>query len=164
MSEPALIDGLKFAHEARRLAGELDLAAMPRLQDNLFDAAGRVHYELVGGRDRHAHPIIDVKVRGTIPLVCQRCLERLDYALDRSSRLVLVGDENELPDVAEEDPESESIPTAEVTNVADLVEQEVLLGLPLAPMHAQPCTPAAQAPEEKADSPFAVLRALQRKD
>src|SRR5690554_87005 len=99
MSEPALIDGLKFAHEAQRLVGELDLAAMPRLQDNLFEPAGCVRYELVGGIDRHDHPIIDVTVRGTIPLVCQRCLERLDHELNQRSRLVLVSEAAELPDV-----------------------------------------------------------------
>ena len=162
MSEQAEIDGLKFAREARRLAGELDVAAMPRLQDSLFEPVGRVLYALAGMTDRHDHPIIEVTVHGTIPLVCQRCLERLDYELNRHSRLELVANAAQLPDVAAEGPESEAIATADVANVADLVEQEVILGLPLAPVHAKPCGPAPSPGEAKADSPFAVLRSLQQ--
>src|SRR5690606_26105401 len=153
MSQQADIDGLKFAREARRLAGELDVAAMPRLQDSVFESTGYVLYALVGAIDRHGHPTIEVSVHGTIPLVCQRCLERLDYKLDRHSRLVLFASADALPDVAEEDPDSEAIEAADVANVADLVEQEVVLGLPLSPVHAQPCGPAL-TPQPRGDSPF----------
>lgn len=162
MSEQALIDGLKFAHEAQHLAGELDVAAMPRLQDSIFEPAGRVRYALVGTTDRHDHPIIEVTVQGTIPLVCQRCLERLDFELLRTSRLMLVSAGNELPDVAEEEPDIESIPAAEVANVADLVEQEVLLGLPLAPVHDRACVDVPAPVQGERESPFAVLRSLKR--
>jgi uncharacterized protein len=163
MSEQALIDGLKFACEGRRLVGELALAAMPRLQDNIFEPSGHVHYALTGVTDRQGHPAIEVSVRGTIPLECQRCLERLDYELDRRSRLVLVAQGAQLPDVAEEDPDTEAIPAAEVANVADLIEQEVLLGLPLVPLHDQSCIAAPKPDEKKVESPFAVLRTLQQK-
>ena len=163
MSEQALIDGLKFASEARRLIGELALADMPRLQDNIFEPSGRVHYALTGVTDRRGRPVVEVSVRGTIPLECQRCLERLDYELDRRSRLVLVAPGGQLPDVAEEDPNTEAIPAAEVANVADLIEQEVLLGLPLVPLHDQSCIAAPKPDEKKVESPFAVLRTLQQK-
>jgi uncharacterized protein len=163
MPEQALIDGLKFASEARRLAGELALAAMPRLQDSIFEPAGRVQYALIGTSDRHGKPVIEVRVRGTVPLQCQRCLERLDYVLDRTSRLALVAPGTPLPDVAEEAPDTEAIAAPEVANVADLIEQEVLLGLPLAPVHDRPCAPAQAPAAENAESPFAVLRALKQK-
>jgi uncharacterized protein len=162
MSEQALIDGLKFAEEARHLDGDLAVAAMPRLLDSVYEPAGSVHYELTGMKDRHGHPLIAVSVRGSVPLVCQRCLGRLDFELDRRSRLVLVAGEQELPDVAHEAPDTESIPAAEVANVADLVEQEVLLGLPLAPVHAMACAAAPEPQQAQIESPFAVLRTLKR--
>ena len=162
MFEQAQIDGLKFAREARRLDGELDVASLPRLHDDLYEPAGRVGYSLVGMVDRHDNPIIVVTVQGTIPLVCQRCLERFDFALVRQSRLLLVGPGGELPDVGEEDPDTEAIAAAAVADVVDLVEQEVLLGLPLAPMHAGTCGPALPQPGPEVESPFAVLRSLKR--
>lgn len=162
MSEQARIDGLRFAQEALRLADELAVAAMPRLQDSVYEPSGSVRYELAGMIDRHGQPLIEVHVHGSIPLVCQRCLGRLDYDLDRRSRLVLVADARALPDVAQEDPDTESMPAAEFGNVADLVEQEVLLGLPLAPVHATPCIDSTEGQQAPAESPFAVLRTLKR--
>ena len=44
----------------------------------------------------------------------------------------------------------------------DLIEQEVILGLPFAPMHESPCG-LAPVPQPRADSPFAVLRSLQHR-
>jgi uncharacterized protein len=162
MSEQALIDGLKFAENGQQLAGEVAVGAMPRLQDSVFEPTGRVLYRLTGMTDRRRRPIIEVMVHGTIPLVCQRCLGRLDYALERRSRLVLVANADELPDVAQEAPDTETMPAPEVGNVADLVEQEVLLGLPLAPVHAEPCAAPLGDSTAKVESPFAVLSTLKR--
>ncbi|MCC7080244.1 MAG: DUF177 domain-containing protein [Burkholderiales bacterium] len=163
MAEQALIDALRFAREGQRLVGELDLAAMPRLHDSVVEATGRVHYVLSGLTDRSGDPVIEVNVRGTIPLLCQRCLERMDYALDRTTRLALVAEVARLPDVAEEAPDTEAIAAEDVSNVADLIEQEVLLGLPLAPMHAQTCIAARIADDARIESPFAALRTLKQK-
>ena len=162
MSEQALIDGLKFAVEGRHLAGELAVGAMPRLQDSVFEPTGRVLYALTGMTDRRRRPIIEVTVQGTVPLVCQRCLGRLDFALQRRSRLALVASADELPDVAQEDPDTETMPVAEVGNVVDLVEQEVLLGLPLAPVHDEMCVAPLDDTGARIASPFAVLNALKR--
>jgi uncharacterized protein len=87
----------------------------------------------------------------------------MDFALDRRSRLILVASEQELPDVAQEDPNSETLPAAEVANIADTIEQEVLLGLPIAPVHPDStCAPAATGIDSKVASPFAVLQSLKR--
>jgi uncharacterized protein len=136
---------------------------MPRLQDSILEPAGQVAYALIGTSDRHGQPVIEVRVRGTVPLQCQRCLERLDYGLDRTSRLALIAPGAQLPDVAQEDPDTEAIAAAEVANVADLIEQEVLLGLPLAPMHDEACAPAQAPAADKVESPFAVLQTLKQK-
>ena len=50
----------------------------------------------------------------------------------------------QVPDVGEEDPDTEAIPAEWVSDVSDLIEQEVLLGLPIAPTHAEGAC-AAQA-------------------
>src|SRR6187402_277795 len=98
MSERATIDALQFAGEGGRLAGETELAHMPRVQDMLAEQSGRVRYEIAGRVDEQGRRVLDVAVQGTIPLNCQRCLERLDFELKRASRLILVSDAAELPD------------------------------------------------------------------
>lgn len=159
MSEQALIDGLKFARERQRLQGEVALAQLPRVVDELLDPAGSVCYALTGFVDGRGRPGIEVDTRGRLAMICQRCLSRLDFELDRHTRFMLVAESGELPDLALEDAEIETVPLEAVANVADLIEQEVLLGLPISPAHAQCSAPAELRPVERA-SPFAVLGRL----
>ena len=161
MSEQAVIDGLRFAREGQRLQGNLPLSRLPRVAAELLDPGGSVSYELTGIVDSRGKPGIEVQTRAQLALVCQRCLNRLDFDLDRHTRFMLVADEAALPELGEEDTETEAVPIEAVANVVDLVEQEVLLGLPIAPSHpdgacAPPDRPGSAAP----DSPFAVLRQL----
>ena len=161
MSGQALIDGLKFAREQQCLHGELEIAALPRLEDELFERSGKVSFTLAGSIDRHGKPVLAVEVRGTLVLRCQRCLGRFDYELARKSRLVLAAPGQRLPEVGEEDPETEAVPAESVGDIADLIEQEVLLGLPIAPAHAEgSCSTDAAVTTDRPASPFAALAKL----
>jgi len=163
MSDQAPIDGLNFAREGGRLQGELDVALMPRLEDLLEAQSGRVQYVIVGLINAQGRPVLDVRTEATLPVVCQRCLGRMDYALRRKSRFVLVEGDQDLPDVSEEDPNIETIPADALTDIPDIIEQEVVLGLPMAPMHPEGgCESAVKAPRDDKPSPFAVLERLKR--
>jgi len=161
MLEQAAIDGLKFAREGQRLQGNLPLASLPGVAAELIDPAGSVSYALTGFVDDRGRPGIEVRTRAQLALVCQRCLSRMDFEHDRHTQLMLVADSAALPELGEEEFETEAVPVETVANVADLVEQEVLLGLPIAPSHADgTCTPPDAPRSAKPDSPFAVLRQL----
>ena len=161
MSGQAVIDGLKFAREGQRLQGTLPLSGLPGVAAELLDPAGRVSFELTGFVDSRGKPGIEVQTRARIALVCQRCLNRLDFDLDRHTRFMLVAAEAALPQLGEEDTETEAVPIDTVANVADLVEQEILLGLPIAPSHPEgQCAPPDGPRSIEPDSPFAVLRQL----
>lgn len=161
MSEQAFIDSLRFAQEGEHLRGCIALDTLARLADVLFERKGNADFALTGGVDRRSRPFIEIEVRAELALTCQRCLERLDHRLERRSRLLLVPDGERLPEVGDEEPEVEAMPASAVANVPDLVEQEILLGLPLAPVHAEgQCAPDADAHDERPSSPFAVLAGL----
>ena len=163
MFEQALIDGLKFAREGRCLQGLLPLSRLPRVAEELFDASGSVSYELTGFVDGNGRPGIEAQTRTQLPMVCQRCLDRFDFDLERRTRFLLVSNEAQLPDLEDEAMETETVSIEAVTNVADLVEQEVLLGMPIAPAHpAGQCRAPEQPQAAKPDSPFAVLGQLKR--
>jgi uncharacterized protein len=163
MSEQAPIDGLNFAREGGRLQGELAVASMPRLEDVVVEQSGTVRYAIAGSVNAHGRPVLDVRTEATLPLVCQRCLARVDYKLQRTSRFLLVESEKNLPDVAEEDPNIETIPADALTDVPDVIEQEVLLGLPIAPMHPRgACEGFLELPRDDKPSPFAVLERLKK--
>ena len=130
-----MIDGLKFAREGQRLRGSVPVVRLTRIAEELFERAGNVSYVLAGRFDRNGKPAIEIEVRGLLALVCQRCLGRLDFEFERHSRLLLAVAGEALPSVDAEKVDTETVPVESVANVLDLVEQEVLLGLPLAPAH-----------------------------
>ncbi len=157
------MDGLNFAREGGRLQGELAVARMPRLEDLLEEHSGIVHYVIVGAVNAQGRPVLDVRTEATLPLLCQRCLGRMDYELRRKSRFVLVEGHQDLPDVSEEDPNIETIAADALADIPDIIEQEVVLGLPIAPMHPQgACESAVKMPRDDKPSPFAVLERLKR--
>ena len=164
MSAAAVIDSLEFARAGDELRGTLSVANLKRLDDVLFDTQGRLDYELYGRRDARNRPQLEVRVSGPLHLQCQRCLGLLDYAVDIEATLLVVprgaplGDEiddPEGPDVIEGDPELE---------VAALIEDEVLLSLPLAPRHPEGFC-ASRLPQiqpAEGSKVFAELAALKR--
>jgi len=161
MSELATIDALRFAQEHQRLVGSLPLAGMQRLSDVLLDTAGRADFKLTGGVDRNSKPTIEVEVEARLPMRCERCLDRLDFELKRSTRFLVVPDAEALPEFEDEETEIEAMPASALAGVADVIEQEILLGLPLAPMHADgACVAVSGAESEPKPSPFAALAAL----
>ena len=164
MSAAAVIDSVEFARAQQQLHGSLAVAGLKRLEDILFDTQGVVNYALRGAVDERNRPQIELRISGPLHLQCQRCLERLDYELDVTNTLLVVPhgvpvdadvDDPEAPDVVETGPE---------LDVAALIEDEVLLSLPLAPRHPEGACESRLAKQNAAErsSAFAQLAALKR--
>jgi uncharacterized protein len=163
MSAAAVIDSLEFARAGEELRGSVPVTSLERLDDVLFDSRGRLDYELRGSRDGRNRPQLELKISGPLHLQCQRCLGLLDYAVDIAATLRLVPRGAQLDDEAD-DPEGPDLIEADAElEVADLIEEEVLLSLPLAPRHAEGVC-ASRVPQaqrtEAAPKAFASLAAL----
>ncbi len=152
------IDSLDFAHQGKELRGEIPVAGMARLQDVLAKPDGRVSYVLRGFRDEHGNPTLELALDGSCQLRCQRCLQAMDYPIKQVSRLMLADEQSESELSADD---FDSIPPDAHLDVAALVEEEILLGLPFAPRHEPGvCQADAASLERGAENPFAVLRSL----
>jgi uncharacterized protein len=162
MLEEERIDSLQFARDRRRMQGRLAVAALPALEEYLFDDAGDLDFALTGFIDGNDKLGLDIEVQGNIGLVCQRCLGRLGFDLVRRSRLLLAGAGEVLPPIESDAADIETLPADAVTSVPDLVEQEVLLALPIAPHHPW-CAAPVTTEVKRVESPFAVLVQLKRK-
>ena len=162
-SKQTVIDSLEFARAELALRGSLPLAGLTRLKDSLADAHGTVEFEVKGGHDARHRPILTVAIHGMLHLKCQRCLEALDHPLQALNTLLLVAAgaaaAGEL-----DDEDIEWIEASRELDVATLVEDEILLGLPYAPRHEDgACGPLGTAVAEgAAASAFAKLAALKR--
>ena len=162
MSARAVIDSLEFARASQYLRGEAPVGELARLTDSLYDAGGELKYELTGGLDARQRPRLQLAVAGSINLRCQRCLGSLAYPVAvRANLLVLAAQSG--GETAEVD-DLDGIPAAAHTDVWSLVEDEILLAIPLSPRHVEEqCSPVAKAAGEHAASPFAVLAKLSQK-
>ncbi|KRE93782.1 DNA-binding protein [Frateuria sp. Soil773] len=154
----------------RSFAGALPVSAMPRLCEALAGTEGAVEYVLDFGRDEFGTAYLDVRVKAPLTMLCQRSLEPFVLPVAIESRLGLIRAEREeaaLP------PGSEPLLVGEdgKLNPAEVIEDELLLALPLVPVDPDSALPdevVGPGPEEssdgegRSDNPFAVLRELKK--
>ena len=157
-----IIDSFAFAREGRALEGTLAVSSLERLHDQLADAAGELAFRVQGRRGRRGEPLLEVEVSGTLALSCQRCLEGVRFDVDIDSLLELVPEGAELSQDELEDDTRDFLPVAGDLDVAQLVEDEVLLALPVAPRHERCGLPGTAEAGERI-APFAALAGLKGK-
>jgi uncharacterized protein len=161
MPHQPTIDGFEFASAGATQQGTWPLADLARLRDMLASDAGEVAYEIRGVQDERGRPSLRLKVRGTLMLRCQRCLETMAFPVDTDETLVLAATLAEI----HAEPASASAPDRVVAGkemaLRELIEDELILALPYAPRH-EDCEPAAAGDRSEKVSPFAGLRGLMR--
>lgn len=135
MSAPVSIDVSDFAQRAAVMEGEIPVVALARLGEFLAKSDGSVGYRLEGVVRRDGKPSLQLHAEASLWMVCQRCLGPVEVEVDAERELVFVP-EATLGDVAEEEPDSDYLPLVGRMNPTELVEDELLLTLPLAPKHS----------------------------
>lgn len=164
MSGPVAVDRLEdpfaFARSGGLRSGEVPIAALQRIHDRLATNAGLVSYVVRGGQDLRLRPLLELDVSGTPRLRCDRCLAPLDYPLKLQSRVLLATPGMAQPE--DDDPESpEWMEAGAELDLLELVEEEILLGLPLSVRHAPgDCSSDDVSRIGRRDSPFSGLAAL----
>ncbi len=167
---PVNIEPLRLAKAGRSMHGRLALTQMQRLKQSLQSAQGDADVELHFGVDENGVHYVRGLVRADLELVCQRCLQPISLHVDAELVLGIVASEREagrLPG------EYEPLLVGEdgLIRLSDLVEDELLLALPIVAMHPEgECAPAARpvaepeaGEENEAQSPFAVLEKLKNR-
>jgi DUF177 domain-containing protein len=164
------IDPRRFAREHASASGSVAADTLARVADVLCDAAGPnqqsnlIQYRVTGFVTPKDQAALRVELSGEIGLRCQRCLERMTFPLAVQREIVLVAGTDEFEPSADEPESVDIIPAVSRMDLRELVEEEILLALPLAPRHpAGECevSAAGQGPGAQADaSAFAALARL----
>ncbi|HYD62449.1 MAG TPA: YceD family protein [Noviherbaspirillum sp.] len=161
-----VIDAFEFCRLKERREGEVPIADLLRLAEESVDKAGVVRWSLQGGSDIRGHPQLDLAVSGKLSLMCQRCLSPFEFEFESGSTLILAQDEASADeiDVLLADESVEVIVGSRSFDVAQLIEDEALLTIPLSPKHEVCPAPVEQkaAEEGEKESPFAVLKKLKQ--
>ena len=142
---------------------------MPRLCGMLASDGGEVEFELEFGRDELGTAYLDVRAKAPLTVICQRSLEPFVLEVTVDNRLGLIRSEREESGLS---PGCEPLLVEEDGKLlpADVIEDELLLALPLVPINPDSRLPdevTSPGPEEdsgqgRTDNPFAVLRELKK--
>ena len=160
MSQRCVIaDAFRFAAEGRSVQGTVETASLERLADLIERSEGSLAFRVAGEQSDDGHWQLRVLVKGSVVLKCQRCLSELDWPLEVDSTLWLVKSSTEIPEEELEDDSRDAIEVRPDMDVHALVEDEILLALPVVPRHDQCETPLPLSGGKK-ESPFAALSGL----
>lgn len=125
------IDGLRFCRNRGSLAGAVEPARLSRLAG----AGCRVRelrYQIEGGESDRGEPTLSLSIEGVFDLTCQRCLEDMQWMLSANVELGLARSIEEI-EGAEDD--LDRIVAGKSMSVEGLVEDEVILAVPMIPRH-----------------------------
>lgn len=138
-SLPAIIDPILLAERGTHLAGTLPLRGMARLRELCLDDEGEVAVELRFGRaEGENRPRMVGRLQVTLHVTCQRCLERMDLRLSVTPHLLFLR-----PGEPEEAGIAEDVVVVDrPLSLNALVEDELLLAMPMIPMHEPDACPA----------------------
>lgn len=161
---PTVIDSLAFAQDGRTIEGAVPLAHLPRLAGGLLEqrgSRGSLGVRLRGWQDEEGKHWLHLVVQGDVLVQCQRCLEGVDLPLGIDAVLQLIAPGEAWPDDELIDDEADAIAADQTLDVLSLIEDEVLLALPIAPLHGQ-CELPPVAGNGFELSSFAALAALKK--
>lgn len=143
--------------------GTFHPADLERLEDTLADDRGELRYRISAQLDAQQRKVLSCIIEGFVFLTCQVSLEAFRHEIDLAERLVLVESEAQLPAIDEESDSEDYVVADEDPDIRDLVEDAVLLALPMIPRK-----PGVEEPKGEATgagesvSPFAALASLKR--
>jgi uncharacterized protein len=175
-SLPLRINPFRLAEEGTCLEGTLPMAHMSRLSEASASREGEAKVRLNFMQDERGLDMVMGEVRALLEMQCQRCLEPVAKTIDWRFRLVIAHSDAEALRLQAEHGILEVQDETVLTR--DLIEDELLLSLPLASMHDDPqmCDTAifemlsearAEISNDKqrtARSPFAMLKDIQKPD
>ncbi|NOT67616.1 MAG: hypothetical protein HOP04_04675 [Methylophilaceae bacterium] len=152
------INSIEFAQKALEIHDTIRVSQLSRLQDLLESTDDVLTCQVIGRVAQENHSELNLKVHGLLSLTCQRCLEPFEFVLNIDTIYSLVPNEEAIPPAEDEDDEKEYLVADANMRVLDLIEDEILLALPLAPKHPiEKCSASDEFNELKKPSPFAVL-------
>ena len=155
-----LVDPWAFARSAGSRRGELVLRDLSRL-DETVRGGGPFLVEVHGSTSADGRLYLDVAIEGSVSMDCQRCLEAVSHEVRLRAVFLLWPLGKDLPNDELAEDGFDALPVGQEADLAELVEDEILLGLPLAPRHEACNLPAAEDVGGGA-SPFDVLKQLKR--
>ncbi len=161
---PEQVDHRKLVSDRAILQGIIPLHRFSRLVRLLESGDGNVRIRLEFRKRKKQQTLVLGKARFEASLICQACLESLKFPLEIRVRLILVSAEPELRELKQG--EDGLVIDAKLVKLVDLLEDELIVSLPMVPRHNFGTCGMFVAKPERADieethRPFAALSIMQ---
>lgn len=171
-----LIDNIAFAKRKEHLTGSLSIADCSRLGELLASQAPNVNsasrlkeagnsdvinYSLDGETNAMEQHFLHLSIDCQLTACCQRCLELMPLKLSLNFDYLISNINSTDADALEvEDVDDYDLQEASQTmNLLELIEDEIIMALPIAPTHDADCAKLSMQSGDK-PNPFAVLKDL----
>ena len=171
---PVEVDPFKLVEQGRLFEGRIPQQDFPRLKELLFSCENTdyesnklIEVSLEFTRTDTRLPVIKGQIKAELQMVCNRCLEATDLAIDSKLEVVLVSSDEQ----AERLQEGFDIWLVEDQTLflRDFIEDEILLAMPIVISH-EDCEPAKaliealpgdkDSEDQQKENPFAALKDL----
>jgi uncharacterized protein len=166
---PRQIDPRKFAQQGIEIAGSVELSALTRAKELLFSDKGNVEVELSFDIGEQRILYVAGKIKAKVENVCQRCLEAVPVNVDCELNLAIQWEDSDLDRLPSRfEP---WIVGEGQTDIYQIIEDEILLSLPIVSYHDEECIPhslfsSGEAEAQKviaagpSTNPFTALQGL----
>lgn len=162
-----------FTRLKQEASGKLAINGMKRLLDLVQSPEGDIHYVATGrtvnSADGSVLRKLLLKVQGAVLLAGDAPGSVWSHELDIERMFVLVRDESELPPLEDEPDDEDYLVADKELDLSELVEDEVLLDIPGAPMGVADPAEMGSIEDvggrgEQKENPFAALAALKKQN
>lgn len=173
MSTPLFIDNITFAKNNTLISGNLSLSDCPRLftlVEEAFKSASidmsetqLINFNLQGSTDVANQHFLHLEIIADLHTICQRCFGVMPLNLT-SNFNYLISNVQDLQIGAGEIDGDDDIDLQQASSSMDiitLIEDELLMAMPIATLHREYCGKIISQSGEKAN-PFAVLKRLKK--
>lgn len=166
---PQKVDPFRFAENGVSVEGVIPIKDMERLRPSLSKNDGQVSVSIKFGIDEQGVRFMRGHYDAQLVLQCQRCMEEFEHKVSGRLSLGIVLKEEEINELPK-DYDAIIVEDGSLT-IQDTVEDELILSLPIVPMHhSRDCKIAlplkidsAQQAETEQEHPFKVIELLRSK-
>ncbi len=176
---PAYVDIDKWADQGYHWQGNLQVANFKRLAEVVSQSAESVAPLSFSISRTGGVYWFEFTVTAEVESQCQRCLQPMTLTLDKQVKLAILENEEQASQLTEDDDWILIEDVAEIVGreirlpIASVIEDELLLEIPLSPKHKindEDCVPVdfieddeEEEAEDEKENPFAILAGLKGK-
>jgi uncharacterized protein len=180
---PSRLDVRAFAQNAAQMQGQLSLSKCERLAQDLYRGGADFASKTLSWQARGesvpvaggvAQSWLHLEIEAHVPLQCQRCLQGMQHPVQFERSFRFVRDEAEA-NAQDDDAEEDLLVASKQFDLLELIEDELILALPFAPVHevcpvpvklqiSSPDYEAALNAKPKAFAALGELKSVLKKD